>query len=260
VGQVAAGGRRRSLGLGLTGAYPQGRAHKAVGTIETLSSVLEEVVAACRVLTRLGLVAGFGHVSARLPNGNLVITPRKALGLVQVEELVQLAPDGTPVSSGRPPLEAAMHVAVYQRRPDVQAICRTHSKFVNVFGLAGRPIEVVHGFGCELRGRVDVYPDALLVSDARRGKAVAERLGSAHALVLRGNGCLVVGESVGESCVKAIFLEESAELQYLAQLLGPVSPLDPAVVAERLQSDLPHEPIRAWEFYRARYGGREPLS
>ncbi len=215
--------------------------------------IRQEIVRACRVLTRLRLVEGFGHVSARLNDGSVLITPRKGLGLVTDAELVHLSLDGEILNSGNPPLEAAMHLAVFAARPDVAAISRTHSKYVNVMGIAGQPIEVVHGFGAELRGTVPVHKSPYLVTSHDQGRAVVEALMTAHAVVLPGNGCLVVGDSVGDSCVKAIFLEESAELQFLARQLGPVSPWAPDAIASRLQSDLPNEPIRAWEFYSTIY-------
>ena len=49
----------------------------------------EDIIAASRILSREGLVQGFGHVSARIPDSDLfVITPRIALELVQPGQLV----------------------------------------------------------------------------------------------------------------------------------------------------------------------------
>ncbi len=49
-----------------------------------------EVLAACRVLTFFRIVEGFGHVSARVGADRVLITPRRALGLVTEAELVML--------------------------------------------------------------------------------------------------------------------------------------------------------------------------
>jgi L-ribulose-5-phosphate 4-epimerase len=55
----------------------------------------QEVLAACRVLTRFRIVEGFGHVTARIPGADrILITPRRALGLVTEDELVELDLDG----------------------------------------------------------------------------------------------------------------------------------------------------------------------
>ena len=50
-----------------------------------------EIVTACKVLTYFKIVEGFGHVSARVPGADrVIITPRRALGLVTEGDLVEL--------------------------------------------------------------------------------------------------------------------------------------------------------------------------
>ncbi len=222
--------------------------------VDAQDGIKSEVIQACRVLSRLKLVEGFGHVSVRLEDDTVLMTPRKGLGLVKEDELVHLSPSGEKLNVGNPPLEAAMHLAVFAARRDVVAICRTHSRYVNVMGISRQPIEVVHGFGAELRSTVPIHSSPYLVTSEDQGVAVVEALKTAHAVVLPGNGSLVVGESVGDACVKAVFLEESAELQFLARQLGPVHAWTPEAIKARLESDLPNEPVRAWEFYRNTYG------
>src|SRR5829696_9446814 len=53
-----------------------------------------EVLAGCRVLHHFRIVEGFGHISARLSGGKILITPRRPLGLVSEAELVELDMDG----------------------------------------------------------------------------------------------------------------------------------------------------------------------
>ena len=116
-----------------------------------------EIVTACKVLTYFKIVEGFGHVSARVPGAGgepdrVIITPRRALGLVTEGELVELDMDGRQVAGeiARPPLEAIMHVAVYKRRPEVMGIARGHPRHVAAYACAGTPLKVAHGFGCTL--------------------------------------------------------------------------------------------------------------
>ena len=56
-------------------------------------------------------------------------------------------------------------------------------------------------------------------SPARAGE-MAKLLGDAKALMLRGHGAVVVGQSIREVCMLALFLEESARLQSEAMRLG----------------------------------------
>jgi ribulose-5-phosphate 4-epimerase/fuculose-1-phosphate aldolase len=204
----------------------------------------------CRILSRRGLVEGFGHLSARLPDGSVLITPRKALLLVQPEEIARLGPDARQIGgAGSPPVESAMHLAAYRYRPDVQAVSRTHSPTTSVFASMGRPIRPVHNFGTHLGDEVPIYPDIDLVATAELGDAVTRALGERDAVLLRGNGTLITAPTLVEAVMRAIWLEESALLQWRILAAGG-SPIyfTSDEVARRRVMDMPHEPVRAWDY------------
>jgi ribulose-5-phosphate 4-epimerase/fuculose-1-phosphate aldolase len=218
-----------------------------------------EVLTACRVLTHFRIVEGFGHVSARIPGEErILITPRRALGLVTEAELVELDLDGRQTAGeGRPPLEVPMHVAVYRRRPDVMAIARGHPRSVAAFACAGEPLRVAHGFGANLGPLVPVFGEPFLAASAELAEGIADALADAQAVILQSNGMLAVGQSVPQACVQALFLEETAQAQ-LAALSAGLQPraYSPAGAARRHGEDRVHEPLRAWEYYVAAAGGK----
>jgi ribulose-5-phosphate 4-epimerase/fuculose-1-phosphate aldolase len=217
------------------------------------SELRAEVVAACKVLSHFRIVEGFGHVSARVGNDRVLITPRRALGLVTEAELVELDLGGRQqAGEGSPPLEAAMHLAVYRRRPDVMAIARGHPRHVAAYACAGEPLKVAHGFGANLGALVPVFPQPYLVASADMAEGVADALGQHQAVILQSNGMLAVGQSVPHACVQALFLEETAELQLLALGAG-LKPkyYNPEAAMRRHGDDRLHEPVRAWEYYIA---------
>ncbi|MGH6769200.1 MAG: class II aldolase/adducin family protein [Xanthobacteraceae bacterium] len=217
-----------------------------------------EVVTACKVLTQFRVVEGFGHVSARVGEDRVLITPRRALGLVTDAELVELDHDGKQVAGeGGPPLEVAMHLAVYRRRTDVMAIARGHPRHVAAYACAGEPMKVAHGFGANLGATVPVFGRPFLAASAEMADGVADALGQGEAVILQSNGMLAVGQSVPHACVQALFLEETAELQLLALGAG-LTPkyYSPEGAARRHGDDRAHEPIRAWEYYVAAAEGK----
>ncbi len=212
------------------------------------------VLTACRVLTHFRIAEGFGHVSARVPGTErILITPRRALALVSEPELVEIDGDGNKLAGdGSPPLEVAMHLAVYRRRPDALAIARGHPRHVAAFACAGAPLAVAHGFGANLGHLVQVSTQPYLATTAALGEEVADALGEAQAVILRANGMLATGQSVPHACVQALFLEETAQVQLLAMGAG-LEPLayTEADAARRHGDDRAHEPLRAWEYYVA---------
>ena len=101
-----------------------------------------EVITACRVLTHFRIAEGFGHVSTRVGKDRILITPRRALGLTSKVDLVELELDGTQrAGAADPPVEVAMHLAIYRRRPDVMAIARGHPRHVAAYALPGEPLK-----------------------------------------------------------------------------------------------------------------------
>jgi ribulose-5-phosphate 4-epimerase/fuculose-1-phosphate aldolase len=211
-----------------------------------------EVITACRVLTHFRIAEGFGHVSVRVPGTNrLLITPRKALALVNEAELVEIDGEGRKLAGeGDPPLEGMMHVCVYRRRPDINAIARGHPRHVAAYACAGQPMRVAHGFGANLGAVVPVFDQPYLVASAEMGEGVAAALGDGEAVILQSNGMLAVGQSVPHACVQALFLEETAELQLIAQAAGFTPRFyTPEGAARRHGDDRVHEPVRAWEYY-----------
>ena len=229
-------------------------------TFASSAELRAEIVTACRVLTHFRIVEGFGHVTARIPGADrIIITPRRALGLVSEAELVELDLEGRQVAGeGRPPLEFPMHLAVYRRRADVMAIARGHPRNVAAFSCAAEPLRVAHGFGANLGSVVRVFRQPFLVANPAMGDAVADALGSdSEAVLLQSNGMLAVGQSVPHACVQALFLEETAELQLKALAAG-LAPqyYSPEGAARRHGDDRVHEPIRAWEYYVAAAAGK----
>src|SRR5436305_9571724 len=93
------------------------------GVLMNEAEIRAQMVLGCRILSRRGLVEAFGHISARLDDGTILMTPRKALLLVEADEICHLDLQGRRIGgTGSPPVETNMHLAAYRSRPDVNAI------------------------------------------------------------------------------------------------------------------------------------------
>ena len=216
--------------------------------------IRQDVISVCRVLDGLGLVEGFGHVSVRLPDGDILITPARAPGIAKAEELLTFSPEGGLVAGPEDtgPLERWMHFAIYRARPDVQAIARTHSRMAAVLGVANIPVRTAHGFGGMLGAVVPVHPENDLITNDAMGQAVAVSLDNNAGVLLRGNGALVTGSTLPQACVRAIFLEEAAWIQVTAAGVGSATPFTTDELDARSRwHDV--EIGRAWDYYRSKF-------
>jgi HCOMODA/2-hydroxy-3-carboxy-muconic semialdehyde decarboxylase len=176
---------------------------------EPYAKARHPIILAARAFARLGYIHGFGHVSIRTEDG-LLITPTRPPFLAQKPDDLLHCDHSAAVRDGDEkarPIEVFLHLGIYQARPDVHAICRTHAPSASAIQTERSVPPIQHGFG-GIVGRVSVFNETDLIHNQQMGKHAAECLGSADALVLRGNGVLTVGATIGQAATRMWSLEE----------------------------------------------------
>lgn len=180
----------------------------------------EDIIAAARALAAADLVTAFGHISEREGEDSFLITPPKPLGSLEPDEpLLEVSLAESELPKGVPG-EAWIHWAIYRNRPDVEGVCRAQPPISTSVASAGVPIRPLHGQGAFLGEEVPVYDDARLIRGREAGQELAERLGDAGGIVMRGNGAVTVGKSVGAAVARMWVLEVSAEINRTAAAIG----------------------------------------
>jgi len=221
---------------------------------KTPGQIKKDIIAACKILSHLGLVKGFGHVSARIPDSDLfILTPRIGLELVKERELLVFNLKGQIVEGGYPPpIEAPLHTAIFNARVEVNAIARFHAPRSNQFSVTDRRLEPVHNHGSFFSGGVPVFPKTDLMLTRALGEGVAAARGEKPAILLRGNGQVTVVKTVPEAVVMAIYLEEAAEMLYGALQIGkPVFLSSDESATRKTETLSPIDLDRAWNFFKS---------
>jgi HCOMODA/2-hydroxy-3-carboxy-muconic semialdehyde decarboxylase len=209
----------------------------------------KEVARAARIIAAAGLIEAFGHVSARDGEG-MLITATRPLITATAADVHRFGPGAQePEGAGDLPLEAPMHAAVYAARPEVDAICRTHSPAAVIAGAHGEVPPLGHGLS-GLAGEVGFCERTDLVTDLEGGGEIAAALGSDDCLLIRGNGAIAVGRSLAEAVVRARYLEERC---MVGEGLGPEQAFTGDELARR-QRWFEKETARAWAWMNWRYG------
>lgn len=174
----------------------------------------QQLVQAARIIAAAGLSDAFGHVTVRA-QGALLITAPVPLAFQQPDELTLLPLDAAELPVGVPK-EAWIHVAIASADAGTGAVCRAQPRAVAKAIAAGRQIRALDGQGAFLGPIVPVHEDSRLVRDAASGQVVAETMGSAPAIILRGNGAVTRGSDLASAVVRMWLLERSAELALAA--------------------------------------------
>ena len=92
-----------------------------------------------------------------------------------------------------------------------------------------------HGIGAYFAA-LPLWPDPRLLRDDASAAALATMLGAAPAIVMRGNGAVVVGESMARATTLAWFLEDAARVERDVRAMGfapETGRLSPAETADR---------------------------
>jgi ribulose-5-phosphate 4-epimerase/fuculose-1-phosphate aldolase len=214
---------------------------------ETYTAVKNDFIMALRIISREGLSDAFAHLSARSNDGKeMMFMPRKSPALVQSDELFF-------VDFERTVPQSSIHQAIYKTRGDVKAVLHFHSPAVILLSVIGQTVRPMHNYSAIFYEGVPLYTGTGQVESPARAGEMARLLGNAKALILRGHGAVVVGQSIREVCMLALYLEESAHLQTEAMKLGT-----PMFVerdeAERIakRTFKPASTDRAWEHFKAK--------
>ena len=229
------------------------------------AAILDELVTANRILAREGVVDSFGHVSVRHPDraDRYVLSRARAPECIEAEDLMEFALDGTPVdAAGRTPYaERYIHGAVYEARPEVQAVVHNHSPSVIPFSVtASRLLPVMHmcaGIGAHVPtwdSRGSFGDTNLLVTSMEMARNLAGALGDRPVVLMRGHGCVVAAASLREVVFNSVYLQLNAELQLKASTLGAVTFLSEGEIAAVLRTRSTFTFERAWEFWSRRAG------
>ena len=238
---------------------------------DPLAIVLDDLVAANRILANEGVIDAFGHVSARHPlrAGHILMSRARAPALVEAGDLMEFDTDGKPIDgAGRKPYsERFIHLAIYEARPDLRAVVHDHSAEVIPFGISKTPLRAVSHVGGIVGGEVPVWDIAeavgpksnLLVTNLEVGRSLARKLGANTAVLLRGHGAAVAGTSLRRAVIAAVQLNAQARiLQNAIALGGQVQALSPGELEETARifsDDVPGDAVnRTWEYWCVRAG------
>src|ERR1700680_1948041 len=235
--------------------------------MSNLDALIEDLVAANRILAAERVVDAFGHVSARQPEnaGRFLMSRARSPEIVGKSDIMEFSLDGQPVNArGREThLERFIHAALYEARPDIQSVVHSHSRSVIPFAITEEKLKpVVHS--CATIGHEVPIWDAqekfgdtdLLVSDMLMGRDLARAVGDGTCVLMRGHGCTIAGKSIREAVYTAVYLELNAELQWKAGRLGKAVFLTAGEIEKinsRLSRGKPGEGYeRAWEYWCGR--------
>lgn len=224
-------------------------------------ALLDDIVAADRILSDQGVIDGFGHVSVRhnLAPDRHLLARGMAPALVTRDDIIDHDLDSNPLNAGGRVsyLERFIHGEIHKARPDVMAVVHGHSPAVPPFadtGLALRPMNHIAGIlggGApvfEIRGTGGLSTD-MLIRNAALGKALAKTLGGRPVALPRGHRSVTAAQSIRQVVFRAIYTEVNARAHADAMKIGTPIFLnaEEAAAAMKTNDALVERPWALWK-------------
>jgi ribulose-5-phosphate 4-epimerase/fuculose-1-phosphate aldolase len=230
---------------------PTVRSPHAGDTQSSLAALVEDLIAANRILVQHAVLDAYGHVSARHPEKpeHFLISRSVAPELVTEADIMELGLDGKPARHDlrKPHLETPIHSEIYKARPDVMAIVHSHAPAVIPFCVSTVRLRAIYHMSSFLPQDTPVFDirkkfgcTDMLVRQAEQGAALASTLGQNRVSLMRGHGFVTAGDTLPIAVYQAIYTGLNASLLSQAITLGgKITYLEP------------DEAERAWETNRA---------
>jgi len=158
-----------------------------------------------------------GNISARLSNGELLMTPTNAsLGSLDPARLSRFSADGVHVDGDKPTKEAFLHQCMYCQQKMSGAVVHLHSTYAVAVSILADidpndvlpPLTAYYVMRVGSLPLVEYYPPG----DMALAEAVSEKAVKSHAVLLANHGPVVAGKTLLDAQYATEELEETAKL------------------------------------------------
>ena len=194
----------------------------------TTQEIKEELLWVAQESLRTNLVHGTaGNFSARLPDGNVVLTPSSLpYETMTLDDLVVTDLDANVLEgTNSPTTEKMLHLACLKKYDDIHSVIHCHAKFCTMFALTHQAIPC-----CIEEVEVFVGGDVPVANYEFTGSQeladeVSKWVDVRAAVLMANHGLLTVGKSPKDALKVANLVELTAEIVWGAQQLGKIVPL-----------------------------------
>jgi ribulose-5-phosphate 4-epimerase/fuculose-1-phosphate aldolase len=234
--------------------------------MDELERSIGDLVIANRILAKEDVVDAYGHVSIRHPQkpDRYLLSRSLSPEFVTRADIIEFMLDGQPVNDSRPPyLERFIHGAIYEARPDINAVIHSHAEDILPFSISKTPMCCVAHVASDMGAHVPVWDIAekfgdetnLLVINMAQGRDLARKLGNTSVVLMRGHGFSAAADGLLKLVRLSVYLPRNARVLLAAMRMGEFKALSEGELRTRnnFRAGSP-EMQRGWEFWARRAG------
>jgi L-fuculose-phosphate aldolase len=193
------------------------------GTLKTEDEHRRDICTVGRWIHQRAFVAATdGNISVRLDPRRILTSPTAiSKGMMSPDDLVVTDLQGKKLTGQRnPSSELAMHLLIYKRRPDVNAVCHAHPPTATGYAAAGLPLnkalvsEVVLALGCIPVARYGTPGTPELTA------ALEPLVPNYDAILMANHGVVTYGKDLLTAFFRMETVEHFARVSLVTELLG----------------------------------------
>jgi ribulose-5-phosphate 4-epimerase/fuculose-1-phosphate aldolase len=240
--------------------------------MDDLQRSIGDLVIANRILAKEDVVDAYGHVSIRHPQrpDRYLLSRSLSPEFVTRDDIIEFTLDGNPIDDTRPAyLERFIHGAIYEARPDVNAVIHSHAEDILPFSISRTQMCCVAHVASDMGAQVPVWDIAdkfgdetnLLVINMAQGRDMAQRLGKNSVVLMRGHGFSAAADGLLKLVRLSVYLPRNARILLAAMRMGEFKALSEGEIRTRnnFRAGSP-EMQRGWEYWARRAGCGDMLA
>ena len=182
--------------------------------------ILSEQIAyfMCR-LYKCGLTTtSGGNISARCGDKVLITPSATDKGRMTADQIGTLDMDCNIVGKNfKPTIESRMHMGIYKRRPDVQAVVHAHPVYASAFAASKRRISIKYlAEAFVVLGKIAYAPYACMGSN-ELAQIVGDAAEKSDCIVMRNHGIIALGKNLLQAFDRLEVLENAAKTTFICQ-------------------------------------------
>lgn len=201
-----------------------------------------EIIQHCLEMTRLGLNQGTaGNISTRYQDGFLITPSGIPYEKLTPAHIVYIDGNGQPDAGKIPSSEWRFHQAIYQTRPDANAVVHNHAIYCTAVSILNRPIPAIHYMIAAAGGNDIPCAPYATFGTKQLSEYVAQCLKYRKATLLQHHGLIACEETLP----KALWLAH--EMEVLAKLyMATLAVVDPVPVLSDAEIDVVLEKFKTY--------------
>lgn len=193
------------------------------GALKSEEEHRRDICTAGRWIYQHGYVASTdGNISLRLDPRRILTSPTAiSKGMMECDDLVVTDLEGKKVAGRRnPSTELGMHLLIYRRRPDINAVCHAHPPVATGYAAAGVPLnkallsEAVLALGCVPVARYGTPGTPELT------EAIEPLVQQYDAILMANHGVVTYGQDLLTAFFRMETTEHYARVALVTELLG----------------------------------------